>query len=183
MSVQLSLSERPKGPVLSAQAYAQIDRELAKYPADQKQSAVMSALRIAQREIGWISPEVEADIAAYLGMPAIAVHEVASFYTMYNLKPVGQFKLTVCTNLPCALRSGNHAAEYLKAKLGIGFNETSADGLFTLKEGECMGACGDAPVMLVNNHRMCSWMSNDRIDALIDELKAQASGAAAKGGQ
>ena len=183
MSVQLSLSERPTGPALSAQAYAQIDRELAKYPADQKQSAVMSALRIAQREVGWISPEVEADIAAYLGMPAIAVHEVASFYTMYNLKPVGRFKLTVCTNLPCALRSGNHAAEYLKAKLGVGFNDTTADGLFTLKEGECMGACGDAPVMLVNNHRMCSWMSNDRIDALIDELKAQADGAEAKGGQ
>ncbi|MBU3725214.1 MAG: NADH-quinone oxidoreductase subunit NuoE [Burkholderiaceae bacterium] len=175
MSVQLSLSERPKGPVLSAAAYAQIDRELAKYPADQKQSAVMSALRIAQRETGWISPEVEADIAAYLGMPPIAVHEVASFYTMYNLKPVGRFKLTVCTNLPCALRSGNQAAEYIKAKLGIGFNETTADGLFTLKEGECMGACGDAPVMLINNHRMCSWMSNDRIDALIEELKADAA--------
>ena len=183
MSVQLSLSERPKGPVLSAQAYAQIDRELAKYPADQKQSAVMSALRIAQREIGWISPEVEADIAAYLGMAPMAVHEVASFYTMYNLAPVGQFKLTVCTNLPCALRSGNHAAEYLKAKLGIGFNQTTADGLFTLKEGECMGACGDAPVMMVNNHRMCSWMSNDRIDALLDELKGQAAGAASAGGQ
>lgn len=183
MSVQLSLSERPKGPVLSAQAYAQIDRELAKYPADQKQSAVMSALRIAQREIGWISPEVEADIAAYLGMAPMAVHEVASFYTMYNLAPVGQFKLTVCTNLPCALRSGNHAAEYLKAKLGIGFNQTTADGLFTLKEGECMGACGDAPVMMVNNHRMCSWMSNDRIDALLDELRGQAAGAASAGGQ
>jgi len=175
MTVQLSLSERPKAPLLSAEAYAQIDRELAKYPVDQKQSAVMSALRIAQREVGWISPEVEADIAAYLGMPAIAVHEVASFYTMYDLAPVGKFKLTVCTNLPCALRSGNQAAEYLKAKLGIGFNETTADGLFTLKEGECMGACADAPVMLVNNHRMCSWMSNDRIDALIDELKSDAA--------
>lgn len=175
MTVQLSLAERPKAPLLSAEAYAQIDRELAKYPADQKQSAVMSALRIAQREVGWISPEVEADIAVYLGMPAIAVHEVASFYTMYDLAPVGKFKLTVCTNLPCALRSGNQAAEYLKAKLGIGFNETTADGLFTLKEGECMGACADSPVMLVNNHRMCSWMSNDRIDALIDELKSDAA--------
>ena len=173
MSVQLSLSEAPKPPVLSQQAYQRIDREIAKYPADQKQSAVMAALAIAQQETAWISPEVEAEIAAYLGMPPIAVHEVATFYAMYNLSPIGRYKITVCTNLPCALRSGNHAAEYLKAKLGIGFNETTADGLFTLKEGECMGACGDSPVMLVNNHRMCSWMSNDKIDALIDELKAK----------
>jgi NADH-quinone oxidoreductase subunit E len=173
MSVQLSLSEAPKAPLLSPQAYVRIDREIAKYPPDQKQSAVMAALAIAQQEKGWISAEVEADIAAYLGMPPIAVHEVASFYAMYNLKPVGRYKITVCTNLPCALRSGNHAAEYLKAKLGIGFNDTTPDGLFTLKEGECMGACGDSPVMLVNNHRMCSWMSNDRIDALIEELKSK----------
>jgi NADH-quinone oxidoreductase subunit E len=173
MSVQLSITEAPKAPLLSAEAYKRIDREIAKYPADQKQSAVMAALAIAQREKGWISVEVEADIAAYLGMPPIAVHEVASFYTMYNLKPLGRYKITVCTNLPCALRSGNHATEYLKAKLGIGFNETTSDGLFTLKEGECMGACGDSPVMLVNNHRMCSWMSNDKIDALIDELKSK----------
>jgi len=174
MSVQLSLSERPSGPVLSAEAYKKIDREIAKYPADQRQSAVMSALTIAQREVGWISPEVEAEVAAYLGMPPIAVHEAATFYNMYDLTPTGRFKLTVCTNLPCALRNANHAAETLKAKLGIGFNETTADGLFTLKEGECMGACGDAPVMLVNNHRMCSWMSEDRIDALLNELRSEA---------
>ena len=158
--------------LLSPDAYKKIDRELAKFPADQKQSAVMAALAIAQDEQGWLSPEVIQDVAVYLEMPAIAVQEVATFYTMYNLKPVGRFKLTICTNLPCALRNGNHAAEYLKARLGIGFNETTADGFFTLKEGECMGACGDSPVMLVNNHRMCSWMSNDRIDALLDELRA-----------
>jgi NADH-quinone oxidoreductase subunit E len=175
MSVQLSLTEGPKASLLSAAAYQKIDREIAKYPADQKQSAVMAALAIAQTEKGWISPELEAEIAAYLSMPAIAVHEVASFYTMYTLKPPGKYKLTLCTNLPCALRSGNQAAEYLKAKLGIGFNDTTADGLFTLKEGECMGACGDSPVMLVNNHRMCSWMSNDKIDALIAELTSEGS--------
>jgi NADH-quinone oxidoreductase subunit E len=107
-------------------------------------------------------------------MPPIAVHEVATFYNMYDLTPTGRFKLTVCTNLPCALRNANHAVDTLKAKLGIGFNETTADGLFTLKEGECMGACGDAPVMLINNHRMCSWMSEDRIDALLNELRAEA---------
>ena len=171
---QMALSEQPVSQ-LSDAAYALIDRELAKYPADQKQSAVMAALRIAQTERGFITPEIEADIAHYLGMPPIAVHEVASFYTMYNNGPHGRFKITVCTNLPCALRNGNQAAEYIKAQLGVGFGQTTADGLFTLKEGECMGACGDAPVMLVNNHRMCSWMSNDKIDALLNELRAQAS--------
>ena len=167
---QMALSEQPVRQ-LSDNAYALIDRELAKYPADQKQSAVMSALRIAQTERGFITPEIEADIAHYLGMPPIAVHEVASFYTMYNNGPHGRFKITVCTNLPCALRNGNQAAEYIKAQLGIGFGQTTADGLFTLKEGECMGACGDSPVMLVNNHRMCSFMSAQKIDGLIEELK------------
>ncbi len=157
--------------LLSQEAYRKIDRELAKFPADQKQSAVMAALAIAQVEKGWLSPEVMQDIADYLGMPAIAVQEVATFYTMYNLKPVGKHKLTICTNLPCQLTHGDRAAAYLKEKLGIDFNETTPDGLFTLKEGECMGACGDSPVMLVNNHRMCSFMSNEKIDALLEELK------------
>ena len=157
--------------LLSPDAYKKIDRELAKFPADQKQSAVMAALAIAQDEKGWLSPEVIQDVAAYLEMPAIAVQEVATFYTMYNLKPVGKYKLTICTNLPCQLTQGDRAAAYLKQKLGINFNETTDDGLFTLKEGECMGACGDSPVMLVNNKRMCSFMSNEKIDALIEELK------------
>ncbi len=157
--------------LLSPDAYKKIDRELAKFPADQKQSAVMAALAIAQDEQGWLSPEVIQDVAVYLEMPAIAVQEVATFYTMYNLKPVGKYKLTICTNLPCQLTQGDRAAAYLKQKLGIDFNETTADGLFTLKEGECMGACGDSPVMLVNNKRMCSFMSNEKIDALIEELK------------
>ena len=157
--------------LLSQDAYRKIDRELAKFPSDQKQSAVMSALAIAQDENGWLSPEVIQDVASYLDMPAIAVQEVATFYTMYNLKPVGKYKLTICTNLPCQLSNGDRAAAYLKQKLGVDFNETTADGLFTLKEGECMGACGDSPVMLVNNKRMCSFMSNEKIDALIEELK------------
>jgi len=157
--------------LLSPDAYKKIDRELAKFPADQKQSAVMAALAIAQDEKGWLSPDVIQDVAAYLEMPAIAVQEVATFYTMYNLKPVGKYKLTICTNLPCQLTQGDRAAAYLKQKLGIDFNETTEDGLFTLKEGECMGACGDSPVMLVNNKRMCSFMSNEKIDALIEELK------------
>ncbi len=157
--------------LLSEQAYKKIDREVAKYPADQKQSAVMAALAIAQDEKGWLSADVMQDVAAYLDMPPIAVQEVATFYNMFDLKPVGKYKLTICTNLPCQLTNGDRAAAHLKQKLGIGFNETTPDGLFTLKEGECMGACGDSPVMLVNNKRMCSFMSNEKIDALIEELK------------
>jgi NADH-quinone oxidoreductase subunit E len=159
---------------LSADARARIDRELAKYPADQRQSAVMSALTIAQRERGWLSNETMDEVAAILGMPPVAVYEVASFYTMYDLKPTGRFKLTICTNLPCALSGATAAADRLKERLGIGFGETTADGRFTLKEGECMGACGDAPVLLVNNHRMVSWMSGAKLDAFVDELAAAA---------
>ncbi len=162
---------REQDMLLSQDAYQKIDRQLAKFPADQKQSAVMAALTIAQDEHGWLPAEVMQEVANYLDMPAIAVQEVATFYNMYNLKPVGKYKLTICTNLPCQLTNGDRAAAYLKQKLGIDFNETTADGLFTLKEGECMGACGDSPVMLVNNKRMCSFMSNDKIDALIEELK------------
>jgi NADH-quinone oxidoreductase subunit E len=157
--------------MLSQQTYQKIDRELAKYPLDQRQSAVMASLAHAQVELGWVSPETMQEIADYIGMPAIAVQEVATFYNMYNLKPVGKAKITVCTNLPCALSGGERAAQYLKDKLGVDFRDTTADGQFTLMEGECMGACGDAPVMLVNNHRMCSFMSNDKIDALVEELK------------
>lgn len=157
--------------LLSEQSYKKIDRELAKFPADQKQSAVMAALAIAQDETGWLAPEVLQDIASYLGMPAIAVQEVATFYNMYNLKPVGKNKITVCTNLPCALSGGERAAHYLKQKLGIDYKETTSDDQFTLLEGECMGACGDAPVLIVNNKRMCGHMSNDRIDTLLEELK------------
>jgi NADH-quinone oxidoreductase subunit E len=156
--------------LLSAQAYRAIDREIAKYPADQKQSAVIAALAIAQAELGWISKDVMEDVARYLEMPAIAVYEVASFYTMYNVQPVGRCKITICTNLPCALSGANRAAQHLQQRLGIGFNETTPDGAFTLKEGECMGACGDAPVLLVNNTRMESFMTNEKLDALLAEL-------------
>lgn len=160
--------------LLSDASYASIDREVAKFPSDQKQSAVMAALAIAQREVGWVSQAVVEDVARVLGMPPIAVWEVATFYNMYDTRPVGRFKLAVCTCLPCALRDGARAGEYLKQKLGIDYNETTPDGLFTLKESECQGACGDAPVMLVNNQRMCSFMSAERIDALLEELKAKA---------
>ncbi|MES2354935.1 MAG: NADH-quinone oxidoreductase subunit NuoE [Pseudomonadota bacterium] len=159
--------------MLSTEALKKIDREVTKYPATQKQSAVMSALAIAQDEKGWLSTETMDFVAQYLGMPPVAVYEVATFYTMYNLKPLGKYKVTVCTNLPCALSGANEAVEHLKHKLGIDFNQTTQDGCVTLKEGECMGACGDAPVLLVNNRRMCSFMSNEKLDQLIAELKDQ----------
>lgn len=157
--------------MLSAESLKRIDREIAKYPATQQQSAVTAALAIAQDEKGWVSTEAMDFVARYLGIPPIAVYEVASFYNMYNLEPGGRHKLTLCTNLPCALSGGADAAEHLKQCLGVGFNETTADGRITLKEGECLGACGDAPVLLVNNKRMCSNMSHDKLDQLLSELK------------
>lgn len=157
--------------LLSPEALARIDRAAAKYPPDQRQSAVMAALTIAQDEKGWLSSATMDFVAQYLGMPPIAVYEVASFYAMYDVKPVGRHKITICTNLPCALQGANVAAEHLRKKLGVGFNETTADGRFTLKEGECFGACGDAPVLLVNNTRMCCAMTPDKLDGLLEELK------------
>ena len=149
-------------------------REAAKYPPEQRQSAVMACLAIVQEAFGFVSQENELAVADYLGMPAIAVHEVTTFYNMYNQQPVGQFKLNVCTNLPCQLRDGQKALEYLCEKLGVEQGGTSADGLFTVQQCECLGACADAPVMLVNDRQMVSFMSNDRLDALIDTLKANA---------
>ena len=157
--------------MLSAESLKRIDREIAKFPAEQKQSAVMAALAIAQDEKGWLSTQTMDFVAHYLGMPPIAVYEVASFYNMYKLAPGGKHKVTICTNLPCALSGAADAAEHLKQCLGVGFNETTADGRITLKEGECMGACGDAPVLLVNNKRMCGSMSRDKLDQLLAELK------------
>lgn len=157
--------------MLTPDSLTRIDREIAKYPADQKQSAVMAALAIAQEEKGWLPSEAIEFVAQYLGMAPIAAYEVATFYNMYDLKPVGKYKISVCTNLPCLLSGGGDAGEYVKKKLGIDYNETTPDGLITLKEGECMGACGDAPVMIVNNRRMCSWMNPEQIDKLLAELK------------
>lgn len=157
--------------VLSADAIARIDREIAKFPSERKASAVMAALAIAQQEIGWITKEVAEFVASYLDMPPIAVWEVATFYGMYNLEKPGRFKITICTNLPCALQGAGQAAEHLKKKLKLEFNQTSADGRFTLKEGECMGACGDAPVCIINDRKMMSYMTPTRLDELLEELK------------
>jgi len=157
--------------MLSPDSLKKIEREIAKYPPERRQSAVMSALIIAQDEKGWLSSEMLDYVASYLGMPPVAVYEVASFYTMYNLEPVGRHKLTLCTNLPCGLQGALDAADHLRAKLGIGFNQTTPDGRFTLKEGECFGACAMAPVLLLNNKKMLDYMTHDKLDRLIEELK------------
>lgn len=146
-------------------------REVGKYPPEQKQSAVMACLSIVQQELGFVSELAEAEIAVYLGMPQIAVHEVTTFYNMYNQAKVGKYKLNVCTNLPCLLRDGGKALAYLEEKLGISMGGTTADGMFTLQQSECLGACADAPVMLVNDRSMCSFMSEDKLDQLVDNLR------------
>ncbi|MGE4375999.1 MAG: NADH-quinone oxidoreductase subunit NuoE [Burkholderiaceae bacterium] len=157
--------------MISEATKARFAREVAKYPAEQRQSAVMACLSIVQQEQGWVSPEAEQDVAEYLGMPTIAVHEVTTFYNMFNQAPVGRFKLNVCTNLPCQLRDGLKALHHLEQKLGIQMGETTADGLFTLQQCECLGACADAPVMLVNDRTMCSFMDDEKLDQLIDGLR------------
>ena len=158
--------------MISDAARLQFAREVAKYPADQKQSAVMACLAIVQKEAGYVSTDSEAALADYLGMTPIAVHEVTTFYNMYNQHPVGQYKLNVCTNLPCQLRDGGRALKHLEQKLAIRMGETTADGMFTLQQSECLGACADSPVVLVNDQTMCSFMSNDKLDKLVDGVRA-----------
>ena len=160
--------------MLSAEALKEIDRAVAKYPADQKQSAVMACLALVQKELGFVSQESEFAVAEYLGMPVIAVHEVTTFYNMYNQQPVGKFKLNVCTNLPCQLRDGQKALDHVCKRLHVEEGGTTPDGVFTVQKSECLGACADAPVMLVNDQQMVSYMSNERIDALIDTLATAA---------
>jgi NADH-quinone oxidoreductase subunit E len=159
--------------MLSAEAYDAIDKEVAKYPPNRKQSAVMAALAIAQNELGWLSESAVEDIASYLEMRAIAVWEVATFYGMYNLKKPGRYKLSICTNLPCALQGANKTVDQLKALLGIDFNETDLDGLLTLKEAECMGACGDAPVVIINDREMRGKIGVEDVEKLLEELKTR----------
>jgi NADH-quinone oxidoreductase subunit E len=160
--------------MLSEQTKARFERELAKYPADQRISAVMACLSIIQQERGWVSPESEQELADYLGVAPMAVHEVTTFYNMYNQQPVGKFKLNVCTNLPCQLRDGEKALQHVCSKLGVEPYGTTADGVFTVQPSECLGACADAPVMLVNDRQMLSFMSNEKLDQLLDLLKANA---------
>ena len=157
---------------LSESTKARFAREVAKYPAEQKQSAVMACLAIVQQEQGWVSAEAEAEVADYLGMPPIAVREVTTFYNMYNQQPVGKYKLNVCTNLPCQLRDGQKALDHLCTKLGVEAGGTTADGVFTVQQSECLGACADSPVMLVNDRQMLSFMSAERLDELVDALRA-----------
>ena len=163
--------------MISDAALKQFAVEVAKYPTDQKQSAVMACLAIVQQERGYVSVESEKEVAEYLGMAPIAVHEVTTFYNMYNQRPVGTFKLNVCTNLPCQLRDGAAALKHLEHRLGIHMGQTTSDGMFTLQQSECLGACADSPVLLVNDRIMCSFMSTEKLDQLIDGLRAAPTGA------
>ena len=157
--------------MISESTKTRFAREVAKYPADQKQSAVMACLAIVQQEQGYVSEAAEIEVAEYLDMPQITVHEVTTFYNMYNQQAVGKYKLAVCTNLPCLLRDGGKALEHLERKLGISMGQTTPDGMFTLQQCECLGACADAPVMLVNDRNMCSFMGDDKLDQLVDSLR------------
>jgi NADH-quinone oxidoreductase subunit E len=157
--------------MLSPEAIKKIDYEITKYPADQRQAAVMAALRIVQTERGWLSETSISEVAAYLKMPDIAAMEVASFYNMYDIKPVGQYKITICTNISCMLRDSDSIVNHLQTKLGVGFNEVTKDGKFCLKEGECMGACGGAPLFTVNNHTMHEFLTPERVDAILLTLE------------
>lgn len=157
--------------MLSKESIDKIEYELTKYPADQRRAAVMSALRIVQTEKGWLSPESISDVANYLGIPEIAALEVATFYNMYDLEPVGEHKITICTNISCMLRDSDEIVEHLQKKLGVGFNEVTKDGKFCLKEGECMGACGGAPLMSVNNAKMYEFLTVEKVDEILKELE------------
>jgi NADH-quinone oxidoreductase subunit E len=157
--------------MLSPEAIQKIDYELTKYPADQRQAAVMSALRIVQTERGWLSKESISEVAEYLRMPEIAAMEVATFYNMYDLEPVGKYKITICTNISCMLRDSDAIVDHLQAKLGVGFNEITPDGKFCLKEGECMGACGGAPLFIVNNHTMHEFLTPEKVDQILETLE------------
>ena len=158
--------------MISSESRARFEQEVAKYPAEQRQSAVMACLAIAQQEIGYVSAEAESEIAEFLGMAPMAVHEVTTFYNMYNQRPVGKYKLNVCTNLPCQLRDGSRALQHLEKKLGIRMGESTEDGLFTLQQCECLGACADSPVLLVSDLTMCSFMTDEKLDQLVDGLRA-----------
>ena len=158
--------------MISESTKVRFAKEVAKYPADQAQSAVMACLAIVQQELGFVSTDSEAQVAEYLGMAPMAVHEVTTFYNMYNQRPLGKYKLNVCTNLPCQLREGQSTLHYLETKLGISMGQTTADGMFTLQQSECLGACADSPVMLVNDRSMCSFMTPEKLDQLVDGLRA-----------
>jgi NADH-quinone oxidoreductase subunit E len=162
-------------PTFSEQTLARFAREVAKFPPDQKQSAVMACLAIVQHEQGHVTTEAEDGIAAYLGMPSIAVREVSTFYNMYNTQPVGRYKLNVCTNLPCLLRDGQSALDHVCSRLDVAPYETTPDGTFTVQPSECLGACADAPVMLVNDREMLSFMTPERLDELLALLQAERS--------
>lgn len=156
--------------LLSDESRADIDRWVAKYPPEQKQSAVMAALRIAQEQNGgWLTNDLIDAVAAYLEMDTIAAYEVASFYSMYELKPVGRHKICVCTNISCMLCGSDSVVSHLEKRLGIKLGETTPDSRFTLKEVECLGACVNAPMFQIGREYYEN-LTPEKIDTILDGL-------------
>ncbi len=156
--------------MLSKESLAMIDREIAKYPAGRQASAVMAALRIAQEEHGWLSEALMDYVAALLTMRPIEVYEVASFYAMYDLKPVGRHKISVCTNISCMLCGSDQVVKHLEKRLGIRMGETTADGNFTLKEVECLAACAGAPMFQIDK-TYHEHLTPQKIDEILEGLQ------------
>lgn len=164
------LESRSDGDILSDSARAEIDRWVAKYPADQKRSAVLAALSVVQEENnGWLSQACLDAVADYLDMPAIAVYEVATFYSMYELQPVGRYKICVCNSISCMLRGSEQIMSYLEHKLDVGLDEVTADGKFSIKKVECLGACVGAPMFMIG-HTYYEDLTPEKIDKILDEL-------------
>ncbi len=165
------LEPRTKEALFSSEIRAEIDEWIAKYPPEWKQSAVMAALRIVQdANGGWLSNELMDDVAAYLDMPPIAVYEVATFYSMYELKPVGRHKICVCTNVSCMINDSDKLVEHLERKLDVKLGQTTEDGRFTLKEVECLGACGGAPMMQIGRQYYEN-LTPELVDSILDGLE------------
>jgi NADH-quinone oxidoreductase subunit E len=156
--------------VLSDKAVEAIRQAQARYP--HPRSALMPALHIVQGELGWLPEEALVQVAGLLELTPAEVLSVASFYTMYNRRPVGKYLIQVCTNVSCSLLGAEHLLEHISRKLGIGVGETTPDGLFTLVEVECLGSCGTAPVMQVNE-RYYEQLTAAKVDAILDELARQ----------
>jgi NADH-quinone oxidoreductase subunit E len=164
------MTDNNQATLLSATAREQIDRWLQRFPADRKRSGVLEALRIVQEENNdsLTTPLMDA-VADYLGMPRIAVYEVATFYTLYNLEPVGKYQIDLCTNISCMLSDSQRIVDHLEKRLGIKMGETTPDGKFTIREVECLGACTNAPVCQIGK-KYHEKLTPEKVDELLEKL-------------
>lgn len=167
----MTVTVKDKTELFSPEICAEIDHWIAKYPPEWKQSAVMGALMVVQdNNGGWLTTELMDRVASYLEMPSIAVYEVATFYSMYELKPVGKHKICVCTNVSCMTNKSDMIVEHLEKKLGITFGEITEDGRYSMKEVECLGACGGAPMMQIGKQYYEN-LTPEIVDAILEGLE------------